>query len=252
MNGEERRRREAEDGGPASSAAPTHDPRIAPRLVKSCNAQRPARFNWVMMALAVGTRPTHAEDAALLARAAGGDERAFRAIYDAHHKQLFRVAYGVLFDEAEAREAVQEAFLRLHRAAPTWEPRAKVGTWLYRVVLNHCLGLRQRLVRLFFAPVVARGTSASPEKDLLLGQSVRVVLRSLEGMPPKQRAIATLYLEAELAPQEIAEVVGATPNAVRVTLHRALTKLRADLAAAEIELPADDPSLSVIALEEEN
>ena len=42
------------------------------------------------------------------------------------------LAFGVLLDSNEAREAVQEAFLRLHQAAPTWEPRAAVGTWLYR------------------------------------------------------------------------------------------------------------------------
>jgi RNA polymerase sigma-70 factor (ECF subfamily) len=206
-----------------------------------------------MMALAVETSDARAEDAALHGRAAGGDERAFRALYDAHHRPLFRVAYGVLLDEAEAREAVQEAFLRLHRAAPSWEPRAAVGTWLYRVVLNHCLGLRQRLLRLVFAPAVVRGsTRASPERDVASAQSLRVVEASLAAMSAKQRAVATLYLEAEMAPQEIAELLGITANTARVTLHRALHKLRDDLRAAGIDAPEDDPTFLVDTTHEED
>jgi hypothetical protein len=71
-----------------------------------------------------------------MARIADGDARAFTRVYDAHRGRVFRVAYGVLLDGAEAREAVQEAFFRLHLAAPRWEPRARIGTWLYRVRLE--------------------------------------------------------------------------------------------------------------------
>src|SRR4051794_13158498 len=87
-------------------------------------------------------------DAVLLARAAAGDDRAFAEVYEAHRRRLYRLAFGIVLDAAEARDAVQEAFLRLHKAAPTWEPRAQVATWLYRVVLNHCLGLKAQLRRI--------------------------------------------------------------------------------------------------------
>src|SRR5690242_19584910 len=87
----------------------------------------------------------HLDDAMLLARVVEGDDRAFAQIYEAHRRKLFRLAYGILLDEGDAREAVQEAFLALHRAAPQWQPHAAIGTWLYRVVLNHCLSIKQRL-----------------------------------------------------------------------------------------------------------
>ena len=72
-------------------------------------------------------RPAALADAVLLAAVADGDPRAFAQLYEAHRRRLFRLAYGVLLDAHEAREAVQEAFLRLHQAAPGWEPRAQVG-----------------------------------------------------------------------------------------------------------------------------
>ncbi len=180
----------------------------------------------------------HERDAALLAAAALGDDRAFAQIYEAHRRRLYRVAFGVLLDANEAREAVQEAFLRLHQAAPTWEPRAAIGTWLYRVVLNHCLGLKQRLFRLA-RPLLGPPLPAppTPETQAVVGEAVSIVLVSLAALPAQQRAVASLFLEAELAPAEIAEVLGLTPNAARVTLHRALTKLRADLANAGIDAP---------------
>lgn len=174
-------------------------------------------------------------EAALLVRAAQGDDRAFSQIYEAHRRRLYRLAYGVLLHPHDAREAVQEAFLRLHRALPSWEPRAAVGTWLYRVVLNHCLGLRQRLLRLArrTTPAPAR-PPATPEDAATLRQAVAVVERSLGALSLRQRAVACLFLEAELSPAEIAPLVGLTPNATRVTLHRALARVRADLAEVGI------------------
>ncbi len=173
----------------------------------------------------------HEAEVALLARAAAGNDRAFAELYEAHRVRLYRLAYGVLLDPSEAREAVQEAFLQLHRAAPTWEPRAAVATWLYRVVLNHCLSLRQRLLRAARpAPPRARPVASSPEGAASLRQAVAIVERSLASLPIRQRAVAAFFLEAELPPADIAPLVDMTPNATRVALHRALTRVRADLA----------------------
>ncbi|MEA2749384.1 MAG: hypothetical protein QOI41_3527 [Myxococcales bacterium] len=189
-------------------------------------------------------RATHEDDASAMARVAAGDDRAFGRLYETHRKRLFRLAYGVVLDANEASEAVQEAFLRLHQAAPSWEPRAAVGTWLYRVVLNHCLSLKQRLLRLarpvFAAPSSSSSLVESPEKRAALGEAMRIVEGSLAALPMKQRAVACLFLEAELAPAEIAPLVDMTPNAARVTLHRALSRLRADLGAAGIDAAQEE------------
>lgn len=166
-------------------------------------------------------------DAALVARVAAGDERAFATLYEAHRVRLYRLAYGVLLDPSEARDAVQEAFLKLHQIAPTWQPNAAIGTWLYRVVLNHCLGLKQRFLRVL-RPIVEE-SSPSPETEMQNKESILIVEKELAKLGMKPRAIACLHLEAELTPAEIAPMVGMTPNATRVALHRALEQLRTAL-----------------------
>src|SRR5438046_818327 len=102
-------------------------------------------------------------DAALVRAAAAGDRAAFARVYDAHRRSLHRLAYGIVLDADDAREAVQEAFARLHAIAPRWEPDARVGTWLHRVVVNHCLGLRRRMLRVARAMLVP-STADTPEK----------------------------------------------------------------------------------------
>lgn len=188
---------------------------------------------------------THASDAALVRRVAEGDRDAFERIYEMHRARAYRLAYGVLLDSEDAREAVQEAFLKLHAHAARWEPHAALATWLHRVVLNHCLSLRRRLVRFVFSEPKT-GTHRTPELAASLGQAVGIVEQTLRGLPPKQRAILTLFLDEELKPAEIAPLVDLTANATRVALHRALEKLRSDLAARGIDTaPSPDESISL-------
>jgi hypothetical protein len=128
----------------------------------------------------------HATDAMLMRAVAAGDRAAFERVYEAHQPRVFRLAYGVLLDRDEAREAAQEAFLKLHEAAGRWEPNAALGTWLYRVVLNHCLSLKRRLLRFGRGapPPFAR---PSPELAAVLGEAVGIVERSLGALPLKMR-----------------------------------------------------------------
>jgi RNA polymerase sigma-70 factor (ECF subfamily) len=177
-----------------------------------------------------------ARDADLIARAANGDDAAFAEVYEEHRRPLYRLAYGILLDRDEAHEVVQEAFVRLHRAAATWEPRAAVSTWLYRVVLREGLSVKRRLVRLVrAAPPRATRPAESPEGEASLRQAAVLVAEGLARLPARQRAVACLHLDAELSPAEIAPLVDLTPNATRVALHRALTRLREELLAAGID-----------------
>jgi RNA polymerase sigma-70 factor (ECF subfamily) len=155
----------------------------------------------------------------------------------------------VLLDRDEAREAVQEAFFRLHQNAPRWQPNAAISTWLHRVVLNYCLSLRRKLFR-FRRAESPRGAAPSPELLAVRGESVAVVVRSLATLAPRERAMLTLYLDEDMKPAEIADVVGLTPNATRVALHRGVQRLRADLAEAGID-DASQPAESFADLEEE-
>src|SRR4051812_16538664 len=80
----------------------------------------------------------------LMARAAKGDERAFRTLSERHAGAALRLARRILGNEAAAEDIVQDALLRVWVNAPRWRPEAAVRTWLYRIVVNLCLNARRR------------------------------------------------------------------------------------------------------------
>src|SRR6266498_2645899 len=74
--------------------------------------------------------------AAVLARARGGDEEAFRALVEQHSRRVFQLAFRMTGNEHDAEDVVQESFLRAYRQLGRFEARANFGTWLYRIVAN--------------------------------------------------------------------------------------------------------------------
>src|SRR5689334_8866414 len=75
----------------------------------------------------------------LVARIATGDREAFAELVERHHRRLLRVCERLLGDAEDARDAVQEVFLKVMVKAGGFRPKALVSTWLYRVAVNHCL-----------------------------------------------------------------------------------------------------------------
>src|SRR3954452_24336785 len=80
----------------------------------------------------------------LMARAAKGDERAFRTLAQRHAGAALRLARRILGNEAAAEDVVQDALLRVWINAPRWRPAAAFRTWLYRIIVNLCLNARRR------------------------------------------------------------------------------------------------------------
>ena len=83
-------------------------------------------------------------DHALMARAAEGDERAFRVLAQRHTGSALTLARRILRNDAMAEEIVQDALLRVWVHAPRWRPEAAFRTWFYRVVVNLCLNAKRR------------------------------------------------------------------------------------------------------------
>ena len=76
----------------------------------------------------------------LVARTAGGDERAFARLIERHGDRVAALARRMLGPQGDADDIVQETFLRLWTQASGWQPgRARISTWLYRVASNLCI-----------------------------------------------------------------------------------------------------------------
>lgn len=148
------------------------------------------------------------DDLRLAASCAAGETRAFEEIYRRFGERLKSVAYNHLGSIADAEDAVQETFLKVHRAAATYTGEAAFGTWIYRILVNTCYDLlRQRKRRAAEAPMdeipeaVARTSAAVDDMK-------RMALRKmLADLPEQRRSVFTLFEIEGLSHAEIAEIL---------------------------------------------
>lgn len=174
-----------------------------------------------------------------LQRVAEGDPESFGLLVDRHQQRLQRLCLGLLHDPEEARDAVQEVFLKAYRKAPKYRPRGRVYTWLYRIAVNHCLNRlrRRRIVRFLtfgdladddqdtgatFDPVDDRAT---PDRHLAGRDRWRATRRRIAKLPPNQKAVLVLAKLEGMSYREVAQTLGITEGAVESRLFRAMRNL---------------------------
>jgi len=167
-------------------------------------------------------------DPDLMARAAKGDERAFRTLAERHAAAALRLARRILGNEAMAEDIVQDAFLRVWINAPRWRPQAAFRTWLYRIVVNLCLNARRRAPDL---PLEAGQHAVDPEpgadEQLRLRERDRQLAAAIAALPERQRAAVVLTYQEGLGNAEAAQVLDISVASVEALLVRARRALRA-------------------------
>jgi RNA polymerase sigma-70 factor, ECF subfamily len=157
----------------------------------------------------------HAEDAAL------------GALVDEYAGALYRVAYSVLRNPADAEDAVQEAFLRVLRHRHTLGEVRDHRVWLIRIVWNIVLDRKRRAKTRPETDDVAElarvlpSTGLSAEESAAASQHHAHVLACVERLPVKERQVLMLSAFEELSSVEIAAVLGITESSVRSRLFRA-------------------------------
>lgn len=194
-----------------------------------------------MQAEAMATAP----DEAVLALYAAGDPVAARVLAARLVPRVLGYAARLLGDGAEAEDVVQDAMLRLWRAAPGWRAgEAQVSTWLYRVVTNLCtdrLRVRRRrpVATLDEAPEVA---DAAPGAEAGMMEADRMVALqvALDRLPERQRQAVVLRHIEGLGNAEIAAVMDIGVEAVESLTARAKRALTAILSGRREELGYDD------------
>jgi RNA polymerase sigma-70 factor, ECF subfamily len=197
--------------------------------------------------------PGEAEDPGweALARVAAGDVEAFAPLVREHQRRLFRLCERFLGDPEEARDAVQEVFLKAFRKAGDFRPRGQVYTWLYRIAVNHCLNrLRRRRLAQFVRLAGAEGEEGEappldppdeapdPAAALAARRRWRAARAAVARLPPGQRAVVVLVRFEGLSYREAAAALSITEGAVESRLVRAMRRLEAEMREAPQEAAA--------------
>ncbi len=187
-------------------------------------------------------------EAALIARLRRRDTDALEILMERHAARVYRVAFGITRNDADAEEVVQDVFLSLFEKIAAFEERAALGTWLYRVATNTAL-LRRRGKRLELEvsledqlptfredghragerSFLLADWSASAEDGVQSDETRALVRRAIDMLPPHYRAVVMLRGVEELSNEETAEILGEAVSSVKSRLHRARMALREQL-----------------------
>lgn len=172
------------------------------------------------------------------------DPHAIRLITSRNNQRLYRAAWSILKDRAEAEEAVQDGYLKAFAAMDGFEGRSALTTWLTRIVINEALARRrtaERRARLyreqqiadieiyrerFMASTVA---TESPEADVMRRQVARVLERAIGKLPENFRTVFVLREVEGLSVEETATVLQIREETVKTRLLRARRRLQQEL-----------------------
>ncbi len=175
------------------------------------------------------TAPADSLESRLIRRAQAGDTAAFRTLVESHEHMVFRVCHQWLSIEEDAREACQDTFCKAWQALPAWEPRARLGTWLYQIALNQCRdraksrAFRQRLATTDYGQLTAPPACphASPDLAAVRHDDMLKLQRGLALLPAASRELLILCAMEGLSYREAAIVLKCSPRAIEGRLYRA-------------------------------
>jgi RNA polymerase sigma-70 factor (ECF subfamily) len=172
-------------------------------------------------------------DLALAGRIRSGDASAFEALYRQHATRLYNLAGRMLGSSQEADDMLQEIFLLAYRKLGSFRGDSSLGTWLYRLAMNHCLDvLRNRQTKMAHltdsmdAPNAAAVAAPGPA----LGAVSRIDLeRAIAALPPACRAAFLLHDVEGFGHTEVASILGISDGTSKSQVHKARLRIREKL-----------------------
>jgi RNA polymerase sigma-70 factor, ECF subfamily len=178
-------------------------------------------------------------DEELVTRSVRGDSDSFNQLIRRWEKPIYALAYRTIGCEDDARDVVQETFLRAFRGLSGFKGQAKFSSWLYRIALNLCRDWirRQRRAPVVLTPdgvdlveLAGEGEGVERADDRVVRQDLsRAVARAMKVLPEEQRAAIVLKEYHGLTFQEIADLLACPLSTVKTRLYQGLTVLRKEL-----------------------
>ena len=169
----------------------------------------------------------------LVAAARDGDQKAFEELVRQTHVATYTLAYRLTGNEEDARDVVQETYLRAWKAIRRFRGDAQFSTWLYRITANTASSMTQKRSRNRAdslddqgSEVVDDRTFANPEASSEASALHQRLSEAVAELPPKLRTIVVLKDVYDLPHEAIAEELGISVAAAKVRLHRARKRLR--------------------------
>jgi RNA polymerase sigma-70 factor, ECF subfamily len=183
-------------------------------------------------------------DLDLVRRVQNGDALAFRALFDRYNRRVFAVALGVVKNQDDALDVMQEAFIKVHKHIGSFQGTSSFYTWMYRIVMNLAIDqvrrgrkvvdFDERLNRDDAAgdgallPVV---TGEDPSEDLTRQELSAKIQAALEQLPEYHRAVIMLREVEEMSYEDMSRVLNVPKGTIMSRLFHARRKMQEQLAS---------------------
>ena len=177
----------------------------------------------------------------LARRALKGDQQAFAEIVALYQDKLYHMAFRMLGSRQEAEDVTQEAFLRVYRNLDRYDESMKFSTWIYRIATNLCIDRLRKRKQTYSLDAESSehegldgyalipGDDRTPESEMLLTETQRIVREAIETLPAKYKSVMVLRYLHDLSLQEIGEVLDMPVTTVKTRVHRGREFLRKKL-----------------------
>ncbi|MBN1779672.1 RNA polymerase sigma factor [bacterium] len=175
----------------------------------------------------------------LVIKSRSGDMQAFSRLVTLHQPYVYQIAYRVVLSAEDARDVVQEVFVKVWRNLSKYRMNTKFTTWLYRIAVNAALDrMRQNKRHASVIAGEASGmTAASPDPDperaLLKKETRELIERAMNRLPEKRRLVFILRDLQELSVQETAEILKCSEQNVKSHLYYARRHIRETIIKSE-------------------
>ncbi len=192
------------------------------------------------------------EDRELIRLAQKGDQAAFRRLVERHQRRAFAIAMGLVRDESDARELVQEAFLRVYRGLHSFQGGSSFFTWLYRIVTNLAIDLMRKPARREAElqesrriedesefPLISRIDGSDPLNVIRRREIAQRIQAALDELPPYHRGVILMREVEGMSYEEMAQAMGVSKGTIMSRLFHARQKLQRALADCYAEEGTD-------------
>jgi RNA polymerase sigma-70 factor (ECF subfamily) len=182
------------------------------------------------------------DDAELVRRALARDDTAFRTIMERYNRRLYRIARGILRNDTEAEDVVQEAYVNAFAHLEGFRGDSSLAAWLSRITMNEALGrLRRERPAVDLEAFEAQRTEAQiiqfpqtvasddPERTMAQREILQLVEQATDNLPEIFRIVFITRVIEGMSVEETADLLGLQPETVKTRLHRARRLVREQL-----------------------
>lgn len=190
--------------------------------------------------LAPVTAQSELRDEEVVGRVLAGETALFEILMRRYNQRLYRVSRGILRDDGEAEDVMQDAYVRAYEHLNQFAGRAAFSTWLTRIAIHEALARKRRRGRLDELDAlpangesmsIMKSSEPSPEAGTATAEARALLEQAIGHLPEAYRTVVILREVEEMSVAETAESLGVSDAVVKTRLHRAHAMLRKDLYA---------------------